>query len=199
MVKEKCIGIEEVFSELITSFVDNNRVKEALRVLEIMNSAKLKPSIQICNVLLGTLVEEEIDLLSILFAYKEMVKAGIVPNIDTLNYLIQVLLEDGRIEVALDQYRRMDKKGCKPNGRTFEILLKSLCMRDQVDESVIVLDEMFEIECKLDWSFYCAVIPIYCEANKLNVGMKLFSKMRDTGALPGLLIYKVLVESSRAE
>ncbi|PIA34329.1 hypothetical protein AQUCO_03800137v1 [Aquilegia coerulea] len=114
MIKGKCPHVEEAFASLIDSFAKNHRLDEALKVLEIMNLGKIKPSIRLCNVLLRTLIEEKRDLQSILFAYKEIVKAGIIPNVETLNYLIEILCENDKMESALDQYRRMNKKGCCP-------------------------------------------------------------------------------------
>ncbi|CAI9763530.1 unnamed protein product [Fraxinus pennsylvanica] len=60
--------------------------------------------------------------------------SGILPNIDTMNYLLDSLFETGRVDTALDLYRRLDKKGCNPNSRTFEILISSLVARNQVEE-----------------------------------------------------------------
>ncbi|PIA31743.1 hypothetical protein AQUCO_04900202v1 [Aquilegia coerulea] len=144
MIKGKCPHVEEAFASLIDSFAKNHRLDEALKVLEIMNLGKIKPSIRLCNVLLRTLMEEKRDLQSILFAYKEIVKAGIIPNVETLNYLIEILCENDKMESALDQYRRMNKKGCCPNSKTFEILvcsLSPLCIDDlehMLDETMIL-------------------------------------------------------------
>ncbi|KAF9593395.1 hypothetical protein IFM89_022574 [Coptis chinensis] len=194
MAKDKCPHAEEAFAELVDSFVKNRRFKEALRVLEIMNLGKFKPpSIHICNVMLRTLVEDQRDLETVLFAYKEIVKAGIVPNVDTLNYLIEVLCENDKMESALDQYRRMNRKGCVPNSRTFEILICGLCKRTRVDESIMVLSEMFKLECGPDLNFCNSVLPLLCKANKSDEVLRLYKMMRDSGVLVDSLVYEVLI------
>ncbi|KAF5196114.1 Pentatricopeptide repeat-containing protein [Thalictrum thalictroides] len=193
MIKEKCPHVEEAFASLIDSFSNNHRLDEAVRVLEIMNLGKIKPSIRLFNVLLRTLMVEKRDLQSILFAYKEIVKSGIVPNVETLNYLIEILCESDKMESALDQYRRMNKKGCCPNSRTFEILICSLCKQNRIDESLMVLREMFELGCNLDLKFYNTVIPLLCKASKPEEGMRLYRMMRELDLQLDLLAYGDLV------
>ncbi|CBI39664.3 unnamed protein product, partial [Vitis vinifera] len=167
MVREKCPGGEETLIALISSFVKHRRLSEAIRVLVIMTSNGYKFSIIEFNGLLGALVRERRDFREILLVYKEIVKAGIVPNVDTLNYLIEALFELNWIDLALDQYRRMSKKGCSPNSKTFDILISGLIARNLVEKSVVVLGEMIELECEADLSFYTSVIPLFCSVHQL--------------------------------
>ncbi|KAK2976333.1 hypothetical protein RJ640_008787 [Escallonia rubra] len=194
MVKERCPGSEEALWALIDLFVRNCRLDEALRVLVTLNSGGYQPSISVFNVLLDALVEEKKDFRSVLFVYKEMVKAGIVPTVDTLNYLLEALLEADRIGTVMDQYRRMRKKGCHPNSRTFEILIGGLIAKKQVDESVVVLNEMFELGCELEFSLYTRLIPLFCRMNILEEGMRLFKMMRASNVVPDLLTYVALIQ-----
>ncbi|RVW28859.1 Pentatricopeptide repeat-containing protein [Vitis vinifera] len=194
MVREKCPGGEETLIALISSFVKHRRLSEAIRVLVIMTSNGYKFSIIEFNGLLGALVRERRDFREILLVYKEIVKAGIVPNVDTLNYLIEALFELNWIDLALDQYRRMSKKGCSPNSKTFDILISGLIARNLVEKSVVVLGEMIELECEADLSFYTSVIPLFCSVHQVEEGMMLFWRMRASKLVPDLLIYRVLIQ-----
>ncbi|KAK9125847.1 hypothetical protein Scep_014693 [Stephania cephalantha] len=193
MASERCPNSEEVFGGLIESFANNCRVREALRVLEIMNLSKFRISIGVCNALLGILVKQKRDFCTFLFAYKEMVKAGIVPNVETLNYLIEVLCENNMVDCALDQFRRMGNKGCSPNSRTFELLICVLCRRSRVNECVMMLDEMCRSSCSPSCEFYSNVIPLLCMFNRPDEGVRLFYMMKDSGFLPSVDIYGFLV------
>lgn len=154
MVKERYPNVREALISLVFSFVNHYRVNGAMRVLVNMNSGGFKLSVDVFNVVLGAIVEEKRGFADFVFVYKEMVKAGIVPNVDTLNYLLEVLFETNRIESALDQFRRMHKKGCCPNSRTFEIVIKGLIANSRVDDSVSILGEMFDLGIQLELSFY---------------------------------------------
>ncbi|KAL0291824.1 UNVERIFIED_CONTAM: hypothetical protein Scaly_2619100 [Sesamum calycinum] len=166
---------------------------EALRVLYVMNSSSFKPSIGIINALMSALVEEKRDFKDVLFVYKEMVKAGICPNIDTLNYLLAALFESGRVDTAIDQYSRMNKKGCNPNIRTFEILISGLAARNRVEQSIGILQEMFECGCELDSRFYTRIIPMFCGLQNLEIGWRLFKLMRASNIAPDSVTYGAMI------
>ncbi|XP_059648374.1 pentatricopeptide repeat-containing protein At1g62590-like [Cornus florida] len=193
MVKERCANTEEALVALIELFVKHHLLMEASRVLVVMNSSGYKASITVFNVLLGALVEEKKDFQAFLFVYKEMVKAGVVPTVETLNYLLEALFEAGRVDTALDQYRRMNKKGCVPNSKTFEILISGLITRNGMEESIVVLDNMLELGVEPDLSFYTGTIFLFCRENNLEQGMRLFRMMRASKMVPNSLIYGVLI------
>lgn len=194
LVKEKCLGFEEGLLRLLDLFVKERRLDEALLVLGSLRTACSNVSIGVLNVLMGSLVEEKKDLKSVLFVYKEMVKGGIVPTVNTLNCLIEALFEANEVDIALNQYRRMRKKGCIPSSRTFEIVIRSLIARNREEESMVVLREISELGCVPDLKFYTHIIPIFCRLNELEVGMRLFKKMRTSDIVPDLLTYGVLIK-----
>ncbi|CAJ1977883.1 unnamed protein product [Sphenostylis stenocarpa] len=194
MVKDRCPGAEEALVALIHTFVGHCRIKEAITVLVNMNLGGYRPPIEVFNVLLGALVEgESRDFPNALFVYKEMVKACVLPTVDTLNYLLEALSATNRVDLALDQFRRMNNKGCNPNSKTFEILVKGLIENGRVEEAAIVLEQLFEFKCQSDLSFYTCTIPLFCRENKVEVAVKLFKMMKDSDFVPDSFIYEVLV------
>ena len=148
MVKDRCPGAEEALVALVHTFVGHRRIKEAIVVLVNMNLGGYRPPIEVFNVLLGALVGgESRDFQSALFVYKEMVKACVLPTVDILNYLLEVLFATNRNELALHQFRRMNNKGCDSNSKTFEILVKGLIESGRVDEAATVLEQMLKHKC----------------------------------------------------
>ncbi|OIT21198.1 PREDICTED: pentatricopeptide repeat-containing protein At1g63330-like [Nicotiana attenuata] len=198
MIKEKCPNYEQVLLALLDAFVRNSRLSEALCVLSCINLSSLKLSISEFNQLLGALIKEKKEFKDVLFVYKEIVKAGIGPNIDTLNYMIEALFAANRVDAALDQYKRLHKKGCNPNGRTFQIIIGELVARGRVDEALVILDDMFRIRCEPNYSsFYAHIIPLFCELNKLDVVTRLFSMMRESKVLPDTPTYGSMIKCLR--
>ncbi|KAK4739447.1 hypothetical protein R3W88_003144 [Solanum pinnatisectum] len=195
MVKDKCPNFEQVLLDLLDIFVRNSRLSEALCVLSCINLCTLNPCISVFNQLLGALVMEKKEFKDVLFVYKEIVKAGIGPNIDTLNSLIEALFSADRADAALDQYKRLHKKGCSPNGRTFQIIIGELVARGRVDEALVILDDMFRIRCEPDYSsFYAHIIPLFCDMNKLDIVRRLFSVMRASKVLPDSSTYGAMIK-----
>lgn len=195
LVKDGCPGVEEVIVTLVNAFVRHGRTREALRVLPHVNLVGLRPSIETFNVVLAVFVEENRDIQEVLFVYKEMVKASIVPNVDTLNFLLAALFHAEQIKTAMNQFRRMSKKGCSPDSKTFEVLLNGLITRNLVDEAVLVLGIMYKIGCELDLSFYTCAISLFCREDRIDVGSWLFRMMEASNIVPDTLIYSTLIQS----
>ncbi|XP_068493360.1 pentatricopeptide repeat-containing protein At3g53700, chloroplastic-like isoform X3 [Phaseolus vulgaris] len=194
MAKDRCPGTEEALVALIHTFVGHCRIEEAITVLESMNLGGCRLPIEVFNVLLGTLVGGKgRDFQKALFVYKEMVKACVLPTVDTLNYLMEALCATNQIDLVLDQFRRMNNKGCNPNSKTFEILVKGLIESGRVDEAAIILEQMFEVKCQPDLSFHTCTIPLFCRENKIEEAVKLFKMMKDSDFVADPFIYEVLV------
>ncbi|KAL5836602.1 hypothetical protein ACOSQ3_013771 [Xanthoceras sorbifolium] len=203
MTKDRCPDAKEALVSLVHAFVEHCRIKEAIRVLVNMNLGGLRPSVDAFNAVLGALVKEKRGFQDVLFVYKEMVKAAVVPNVDTLNFLLEVLFETGRIESALDQFRRMKMKDCSPNSRTFEIVVRGLIANNRVDDSLTIIGEMFDLGLQPDLSFYTSAIPLFCRENKLEEAIRLFRMMRASNYVPDETTYEELIsclcENSRLD
>lgn len=193
MVREKCHSFDKSLLALIDSFLSNRRFSEALRVLYVMNSTSFKPSIAVFNSLMRALVEGKRDFRDVLFVYKELVKAGVPPNIETLNCLLEGLFESDRVDAAMDQYKRLERKGCRPNVRTFQIVIRGLARKDRLGESISVLEEMIRCGCEPDACFYACMIPMFCSLHNLEIGLKLFKMMRDSKIAPDAVIYGAMI------
>ncbi|GFY94325.1 hypothetical protein Acr_09g0007710 [Actinidia rufa] len=197
MVKEGFVGSEEALVALIDVFVKHGRVNEALRVLVTMNSGRFKPLISVFNLLLGALVEEKRDFQDVLFVYKEMVKAAIVPTTDTLNYLMEALFEADRVDTAVDQYRRMNKKRCFPNSRTYDVLITKVLFANMLERNIadtvswnilirwlsenVRINKALEFLCRMivssyvpDSTTYSAVVVGKCRLHKYKDALDLF-------------------------
>lgn len=194
MVKNKCQGAAEVLSDLVDVFVGNGRLDEAIRVILVMNSSGYKLSLDKWNDVLGALVEGKREFRDVFLIYKEMVKSGTLPSVDTLNNLIKALIDANMVDSALDQFRRMKKKGCAPNCRTFEIVIHGLVASDLGNEALGVMNEMIESGVNPDLRFYTNVIPLVCKENKPEEAMMLFNMMRISEFEPDFCIYSSLVK-----
>ncbi|XP_071729743.1 uncharacterized protein [Rutidosis leptorrhynchoides] len=193
MVKYAFAASEQALLSLIDSFISYNKIDEALRVFFVLNSVGHKPPIVLINRLLGVLVEGKKGIKSVLFVYKEMVKASIFPNVETLNYILEALFDTGRVDSAMDQYKRIRKKGCCPNSRTYEIMVSGLICNNLLDEAIVVLDEILDNNCDLESKFFSNVLPLLFKMNKHDIGLRLFEKMRTCSIVPDLLVYEVLI------
>lgn len=194
MVMDRCPDAKEAFISLVSGFVEHCRIDEAVRVLVCMiNFGGFRPSVDVFNAVFSGVKKERRGFVEMLFVYKEMVKARVMPNVDTLNFLLEVLFETGRIECGLDQFRRMKMKGCSPNCRTFEIVISGLVVTNRVDDALTILGEMFDVRLLPDMSFYAQIIPLFCSENKLEEAIRLYRMMRDSNYVPDVSTYEELI------
>ncbi|XP_076954767.1 putative pentatricopeptide repeat-containing protein At3g05240 [Bidens hawaiensis] len=122
-----------------------------------------------------------------------MAKLRICPDTETLNLLIQALFDADRVDLVVDQFNRMRRKGCCANSRTYEIVVSGLIGKNAMDKTVVVLNQVIESECDLDLRFFSCVLPLLFEMNECEIGLRLFEKMRRLNIVPDLLVYEVLI------
>uniref|UniRef100_A0A0E0KK54 Pentacotripeptide-repeat region of PRORP domain-containing protein n=1 Tax=Oryza punctata TaxID=4537 RepID=A0A0E0KK54_ORYPU len=179
MVRLDVPGLEKVMNDLVQFLSGKNRFDEALLVIQHASSGNFKLSVSSCNGVLCGLVKEGRGLRPFMRAYMEVVKAGVLPDVETLNWLIEVLCEAGHLELALVQFDKMSKKRCIPNSHTFKILITALCSHGRADESADVFDKMLQLRCIPDSSFCVQVLPLFCKFNKLKEARKLHQMMKE--------------------
>ncbi|XP_068662953.1 pentatricopeptide repeat-containing protein At1g62670, mitochondrial-like [Aristolochia californica] len=185
MTKIKRQNKEELafrFGFLVESFCRSQRVDEALKLFDIMNSAKCFPQISTCNLLLGAFVVKK-DLERVIFVYKEMVKVGTVPNVEILNYLMEVLCESGQMDIALEQFRRMQQKHLNPNNcDLYNSVIPLLRKANKLDEGTR-LYRVMRGACLLPNLAVYTLVGACCEIHQLDEAIKLL------GLNPGIQMY----------
>lgn len=61
---------------------------------------------------------------NVLFQVKRF---GFVPHIFTYNFLMNHLIEHGKMNVVVAIYKWLNRNGLRPNGYTYTIVIKALC------------------------------------------------------------------------
>ncbi|PKA63034.1 Pentatricopeptide repeat-containing protein [Apostasia shenzhenica] len=194
MIKLDCFDRESNLGLLIESFNRILRPRQALKVFEIARSANLTIPLLSCNVLLGAFVSESVNFNVLLFVYKEMVKARLLPDVHTLNCIIKGLCLTDQLDSALSQFQRMEKKHCIPNSWTFELIICGLCSVGRAGEAVDIWKQMVGVHCDVHPEFYERILPLFCGANKLEEAVKLFKMMKDDGVSSNSYLYGVMIK-----
>uniref|UniRef100_A0A0D9W042 Pentatricopeptide repeat-containing protein-mitochondrial domain-containing protein n=1 Tax=Leersia perrieri TaxID=77586 RepID=A0A0D9W042_9ORYZ len=193
MVKLDVPGLGKVMDALVQFLSGEGRFDEALLVIQHASSGNFKLSVSSCNSVLCGLVKEGRGLRPFMRAYMEVVKAGVLPDVETLNWLIEVLCEAGHLDLALVQFDKMGKKRCIPNSCTFKILITALCSHGRADESVALFDKMLQLRCVPDSSFCVQVLPLFCKFNKLKEARKLHQMMKEYKLQLDRYLYSALI------
>ncbi|KAJ1293226.1 hypothetical protein BS78_01G052000 [Paspalum vaginatum] len=193
MVRLKVPALEPALNKLVQCLSNQNRFDEALLVIQHASSAKRKLSVLVCNAVLHGLVKQGKGLRLFMLAYTEIVKAGVLPDVEALNLLIEALCESGHLDLALNQFDRMSKKRCTPNSHTFEILITALCSHNRADEAVKLFDKMLQLRCTPDSSFHAQVMPLFCNSSKIKEVIALHQMMKEANIQLSLQLYSALI------
>lgn len=193
MVMLKVPGLEQALNKLVECLSSKNRFDEALLVIQHASSAKLKLSVSACNRVLHGMVKQGRGLRLCMLVYTEIVKAGVLPDVETLNLLIEALCESGRLDLALIQFDRMSKKRCSPSSHTFEVLITALCSHSRADEAVKLFDKMLQLRCFPDSSFHAQVMPLLCKFSKVKEAITLHRMMKEDNIQLSVQLYSALV------
>ncbi|EPS65279.1 hypothetical protein M569_09507 [Genlisea aurea] len=187
-LKFNCNIIYDSLSNVIHSLIRSSRLTEALRILYVMNCNGFKATLGLFNLLMDSVVAERRGFEDALFVYKEMVRSQVLPNVDTLNCLIIALFESGRVDAALDQFRRFRKKGCSPNIQTFEIVITRLAAKNLFRESVAILQEMKDSGMIPTYGICSALIRCLCDHLRVDSEIEVLDGMMDSGTFSALVL-----------
>ncbi|GJN23036.1 hypothetical protein PR202_gb10652 [Eleusine coracana subsp. coracana] len=193
MVRLKVPALGEAMNHLVQTLNHKNLFDEALLVVQHACSQKLKLPVSACNGVLRGLLKQGKGLRVFMLAYMEIVKAGVLPDVETLNCLIEALCQSGRLDLALIQFDRMNKKRCAPNSHTFEVLITALCSCSREDEAVKLFDKMLQLRCTPDRGFYAQVMPLFCKSSKVKEVVRLYQIMKEDGHQLDIHLYGALV------
>ncbi|KAE8653034.1 pentatricopeptide repeat-containing protein At2g26790, mitochondrial [Cucumis sativus] len=69
-------------------------------------------------------------------------RKGFVPHIFTCNYLLNRLIEHGKMNMALVVYEQLKRFGCQPNDYTYATVIKGLCKIGKMEKAIDIFEEM---------------------------------------------------------
>ncbi|ERN08507.1 hypothetical protein AMTR_s00152p00086510 [Amborella trichopoda] len=102
------------------------------------------------------------------------------PSIVTYNTLLAGLGKKGKIETAIEFFKRMDQCGGPPVTVSYNTIMDSLCKDGKAGLALNMFYEMPGKGCDLDVSTYNMVIHGLVKEEKLDEALWFFSQMKKT-------------------
>ena len=144
-----------------------------------------------------------------------------VPRIMSCNFLMNRLIEHGKVDMALAIYGHLKMSGLNPNDYTYGILLKALCRKGNFEEARDVFMEMVEVgvnpnafnshkrsdlgyetlrafraaKWPIDTFAYTTVIRGFCSEMKLKEAVEVLFDMVNEWVAPDVYIYGALIHA----
>ncbi|KAG5088191.1 hypothetical protein JHK86_000803 [Glycine max] len=114
--------------------------------------------------------------------FREMESFNCDADVVTYNTLVDGLCRAGKVRIARNLVNGMGKKceGLNPNVVTYTTLIHEYCMKQEVEEALVVLEEMTSRGLKPNMT-YNTLVKGLCEAHKLDKMKDVLERMKSDG------------------
>ncbi|KAK8702486.1 hypothetical protein V6N13_020848 [Hibiscus sabdariffa] len=201
------------FNALLTGLGRSRDVKGMIAVLSEMKESDVKPDV----VTIGILINQLCKLLSIDDAlevfnkiseesesdageiergkelFDQMIEEGVLPDVASLNILVDGLCRHGRINSAIQLFNDMQGKGLKGNVVTYTTLITAFCDVDNFDKAIDLFDQMLRSECSADVTVCRNLIYCLCKTGRMDDADSVLSKSKQAGICLDSECYNALV------
>ncbi|XP_010921878.1 uncharacterized protein [Elaeis guineensis] len=117
------------------------------------------------------------------------------PSLQTLNFLLNSLVDNGRLDDARGLLDRCSDFHIRPNTVSYNIILKgSCCKKDGLEEARQVFDEMVKRGVRPSFVTYNILIGFLSRNGDVNMGLRLKEEMSEKGTHPNAVTYALLME-----
>ncbi|KAI3728507.1 hypothetical protein L6452_17144 [Arctium lappa] len=121
------------------------------------------------------------------------IQGGYFPSVLTCNLLMNVLVEEGKVDMAMMVYQHLKMKGFVPNVYTYGIVVKGLCRTGCVNEAGDVFNSMKEAGVEPNAFTFGSYIDGLCSNGYTDSGFKLLKMLRETGSLIDVFAYASVI------
>ncbi|KAF3952025.1 hypothetical protein CMV_022376 [Castanea mollissima] len=131
--------------------------------------------------------------LRVFYVYQKMKKFNVKPRVFLYNRIIDALMKNGYVDLAVSVYDDFRNDGLVEESVTFMVLIKGLCKVGRIDEMLKVLSKMRENLCTPDVFAYTAMVRVLVEARNLDGCLRVWEEMRRDKVEPDAMAYTTLV------
>lgn len=180
---------EDIFVTLVRGLGRAKRIREVIKVLDLVHSFGVVPSLKIYNSILDVLVKEDIDIARGFFR-KKMMECGVQGDDYTFGTLMKGLCLTNRIGDGFKLLQVMKTWGLTPNTVVYNTLLHALCKNGKVGRARSLLSEMVEPNDVT----YNLMISAYCKEHNLVQALVLLEKNLASGHVPDVVTTTKVME-----
>nr|GEU94687.1 hypothetical protein [Tanacetum cinerariifolium] len=182
---------EDIFITIVRGLGRARMLPQAVKILDLVSSFNVSPTLKIYNAILDVLVKEDIDIAKA-FYRKRMMECGVEGDMYTYGILMKGLCLTNRVSDGFKLLQVMKNKGVIPNVVVCNTLIHALCKNGKLgigrarslisSEMVVPNDVTFNI-----------LITAYCKQENIVQALVMLEKYLHLGFVPHVItITKVL-------
>ncbi|KAF9682116.1 hypothetical protein SADUNF_Sadunf05G0074800 [Salix dunnii] len=180
---------ESIFLTIIRGLGRARRIRDVIKVLDLVTRYGTNPSLKIFNSILDVLVKEDIDLAR-KFYRKKMMGSGVQGDDYTYGILMKGLCLTNRIGEGFKLLQAIKSRGLKPNVVIYNTLLHALCNNGKVGRARSLMNEIKEPN---DVTFNVLICG-YCKEDNFVQALVLLEKSFSLGFVPDIVTVTKVVE-----
>ncbi|KMZ58545.1 hypothetical protein ZOSMA_76G01000 [Zostera marina] len=165
---------------LIKCFCGLDKVDMGFAVFGIMIKKRMESDTVVCTSLIVGLCRQ-LRISDALNLFERMPEMGCIPNSFTYTAIIRGFCCVGHIETAIMWLRKMGKEPistyCFPDAVTYTIVIDALCKDRRMDDVFKLVNEMDELDIKIDWCVYSCIIRGFVINGDWEKAVSIFEKM----------------------
>ncbi|KAF3948671.1 hypothetical protein CMV_025359 [Castanea mollissima] len=123
--------------------------------------------------------------LRVFYVYQKMKKFNVKPWVFLYNRIIDALMRNGYVDLAVSVYDDFRNDGLVEESVTFMVLIKGLCKVGRIDEMLKFLSKMRENLCTPDVFAYTAMVRVLVEVGNLDGCLRVWEEMKRDKVEPG--------------
>ncbi|KAL2920417.1 hypothetical protein RDABS01_011908 [Bienertia sinuspersici] len=189
---------EDIFVTFIRGLGRAQRIREVIKVVPLVHSFGVLPSLKIYNSILDVLVKEDIDIARGFFR-KKMMECGVQGDDYTFGTLMKGLCLTNRLGDGFKLLQLMKTRRLTPNTVIYNTLLHALCKNGKVGRARSLLSDMVEPNTVT----YNLMISAYCKEQNLVQALVLLEKSLASGHVTDVVtttkVIELLCNADRAD
>lgn len=179
-------------TQLLYDLCKANRLKKAIRVIELMVSSGIIPDASAYTYLVNQLCKRG-NVGYAMQLVEKMEDHGYPSNTVTYNALVRGLCMLGTLNQSLQFVERLMRKGLAPNAYTYSFLLEAAYKERGADEAVKLLDVIISKGGEPNLVSYNVLLTGFCKEGRTDDAMKLFRELPAKGFKPNVVSYNILL------
>ncbi|KAF7151914.1 hypothetical protein RHSIM_Rhsim02G0073500 [Rhododendron simsii] len=198
------------YSKVIGFLCNASKVEHAFRLFDEMKKNGIVPDVYTYTILIDNFCKAGI-IQQARSWFDEMVRDGCSPNVVTYTALIHAYLKARKVSDANELFETMLSEGCAPNVVTYTALIDGHCKAGHIEKACqiyakmrgsgdISIVDIWFVQSTQERGYnpnvytYSSLIDRLFKDKRLDLALKVLSKMLENSCSPNVIIYTVMID-----
>ncbi|MCD7460062.1 hypothetical protein HAX54_042762 [Datura stramonium] len=127
---------------------------------------------------------------------RDMRERGLLPDVFTINTIINGFCKQGRMKFAIDSFVEMQRSGLQPDIVTYNILINGFCKAFDVVNADNFMTRMYASGWEPDITTYNIRLHGFCSIRRINRAVMMLDELVSAGVVPNTVTYNTMMNSA---